>query len=167
MFKNPFRVPDREQHTMSSTTQLEGDVRADLEGAHGSPSITADPTSFDDPVKRAEWLEKVLRCSFDMDPEDARMICGVVVEQFGDKDEILDDELPNEVRSIFYTLESKRILTFRRIEYEGEEGATLRGFFWRFHSDWEPPEEALPDDEEDDDVYESLPEDCWSRDAAA
>lgn len=139
-----------------------------VEEARGGPPITADPTSFDDAVERAQWLEKVLCCTFEMDREDAKMIVGCVIEQFGDKDEILDDEIPNDVRSVFYTLEAKRILTFRRIEYESEDGATLRGFFWRFHEDWEPPEGALPDDDGDqDNVYDALPEDCWERDAAA
>lgn len=136
--------------------------------ARGTPPITADPTTFDDAVQRAQWLEKVLCFTFDMPREDAKMISGCVIEQFGDKDEVLDDEIPNDVRSVFYTLEAKRILTFRRIEYEDEDGRTLRGFFWRFHGDWEPPEGALPEAEGDSDsVYDELPEDCWDRNAAA
>lgn len=115
-------------------------------------------------VDRAAWLEKVLTDSFGMDTEDARVICGVVIEQFGAKEELLDDELPTDVRSIFYTLEAKRILTFRRIEYKGEEGETRRGFFWRFNV---TRAEALLDEETDpqgdDDLYASLPADCWER----
>ncbi len=148
--QNPSSV---ETQTMDETVQ--------------GPPISADPTDFDDPVQRARWLEKVLRCTFEMDAQDAKLVSGLVIEHFGDKDEVLDDEIPNDVRSVFYTLEAKRILTFRRIEYEGEDGATLRGFYWRFHSDWEPPEGALDEAGDEDSVYENLPEDCWSRDAAA
>jgi hypothetical protein len=131
-----------------------------------APPLDADPTAFDDPVKRAEWLEHVLRCTFEMEPRDAKLVTGLVIEHFGSKDEVLDDEIPNDVRSVFYTLESKRILTFRRIEYEGEDGATLRGFYWQFHSDWEPPRDGDAEGE-DGDVYDQLPEDCWNRGAAA
>lgn len=126
-----------------------------------------DAADLDDPVERAEWLEAVLCEAFEMDAEDARRISGLVIDQFGDKDELLDDEIPNDIRSVFYTLESKRILTFRRIEYEGEEGATLRGFYWRFNPD---VNFDLGDGEassEEEDVYDQLPEDCWERDAAA
>lgn len=168
LFNNPLYRPMGEHSTMSSAQQITAaDAEAMVDDAHGGPPITADPTSFDDAVERAEWLEKVLRCTFEMEAQDAKMIAGCVIEQFGDKDEILDDEIPNDVRSVFYTLEAKRILTFRRIEYESEDGATLRGFFWRFHEDWEPPEGALGGDEDQENVYEALPEDCWSRDAAA
>ncbi len=121
-----------------------------------------------DPIKRAEWLEGALCRQLDMDAEDARMITGVVLEQFGAKQELLDDELDSDVRSIFYTLENKRILTFRRIEYESEDGMTLRGFFWRFHPDGvrEDLEKARRQAESGDDgVYENLPSDCWERSA--
>ncbi|MDX1611880.1 MAG: hypothetical protein R3185_05885, partial [Candidatus Thermoplasmatota archaeon] len=91
----------------------------------------------------------------------------VVLEQFGQKNEVLDDELPTDIRSIFYTLEAKRILTFRRIEYEGEDGMTLRGFFWRFHVDRiERDLNASDAAQEDLNVYEELPKSCWQRQAA-
>ncbi len=123
---------------------------------------------LDDPVARAEWLETLLTETFDMDEEDARMICGIVLEQFGDKKEILDDEIPTTVRSVFYTLEAKRILTFRRIEYESEDGMTLRGFFWRFHPKAGLRPDQEPEKEMDDlSVYEKLPSDCWERPAAS
>jgi hypothetical protein len=131
---------------------------------------SADETAidFDDPVERAEWLEAVLQETFEMDAEDARRVSGLVIDQFGDKDEVLDDEIPNEVRSVFYTLESKRILTFRRIEYEGEDGMRKRGFFWQFHPEGAPsPNAQDAQSEEDAGVYENLPEDCWDRGAAA
>lgn len=158
-----------------SSSMQTANTEAAHSDAHGTPELDADPTAFDDPVERAEWLEAVLCRSLDMDPEDAKMICGLVLDHFGEKDEVLDDELPNEVRSVFYTLEKKRILTFRRIEYEDEDGRTLRGFFWRFHSDWQPPEDGEIDtsdmdavlDQEHGAVYEQLPEDCWTREAAS
>lgn len=124
---------------------------------------------LNDPIKRAEWLEGALCRQLDMDAEDARMITGVVIDQFGAKKELLDDELDSDVRSIFYTLENKRILTFRRIEYENEDGMTLRGFFWRFHPDGvrEDLQEARETDGCDDgDVYDNLPSDCWERSAS-
>lgn len=139
-------------------------VAANAEGSADEPSSV----DFDDPVERAEWLERVLQETFEMDAEDARRVSGLVIDQFGDKKEVLDDQIPNEVRSVFYTLESKRILTFRRIEYEGEDGMRKRGFFWRFHP--EGVEARLEEDtpaQEEAGVYENLPEDCWDRDGAA
>lgn len=168
VFNNPLKASLVEIGTMSPARSSGGaNGTATLDDARGGPPITADPTSFDDPVERALWLEKVLCTSLDMDRDDAKMICGLVIDHFGDKDEVLDEQLPNQVRSVFYTLEKKRILTFRRIEYQNEEGQTLRGFFWRFHEDWQPPEDALTDGDDGDNVYDELPEDCWDRSAAA
>ncbi len=150
---------------MSSVQHATAGTRTVEQETPQGPPLTADPTTFEDPVTRAQWLEKVLVCTFEMDPQDARLVSGLVIEHFGDKDEVLDDEIPNDVRSVFYTLEAKRILTFRRIEYENEDGATLRGFYWRFHSEWEPPEDGQNDD--DANVYDKLPEDCWERAAAS
>ena len=117
-----------------------------------------------DPVAQAAWLEGLLTECFHMDVEDARMITGLVVEQFRGRDEVLDDELPTEIRSVFYTLETKRILTFRRIEYKGEEGETRRGFFWRFNvARNEVFAEIAESHLDEGDVYSSLPADCWSR----
>lgn len=139
-----------------ASTAVRGENRA---GARRADEILSDP------VKRADWLEGALCRQLDMDEEDARMITGVVLDQFGSKQELLDDELDSDVRSIFYTLETKRILTFRRIEYENEDGMTLRGFFWRFNPAGvrEDLEEARENGAGDDGVYEKLPSDCWER----
>ncbi|PSG97942.1 hypothetical protein BRD56_02840 [Thermoplasmatales archaeon SW_10_69_26] len=143
---------------MSRTRSLAAEERS----AEETDTVTA--ADLDDPVERAEWLQTVLQRTFEMDEEDARRISGLVVDQFGAKDEVLDDEVPKEVRSVFYTLESKRILTFRRIEYEGEDGMRKRGFFWQFHPEGVEAElETEAADDEDAGVYDNLPEDCWDR----
>jgi hypothetical protein len=127
----------------------------------------ASAANLDDPVERAEWLEEKLCEIFEMPAEDARRISGLVIDQFGSKDEVLDDQIPKEVRSVFYTLESERILTFRRIEYEGEDGMTKRGFFWCFHPDQTEEETAAEEETQSESVYDELDEDVWSRGAAA
>lgn len=144
---------------MSRTRQ----VAATEEGAEEATGAK----DLDDPVERAEWLEDVLCETFEMDREDARRVSGLVIDQFGAKDEVLDDEIPNDVRSVFYTLESERILTFRRIEYEGEDGMTKRGFFWRFHPDRAVGDDTADGEGDSESIYDDLPEDVWSRSAAA
>ena len=115
---------------------------------------------FDDAKREA--LERALREKFGMSPDDAQEITTVIAERFGDQAEVNDETLEPTVRSIFYTLEAKKILSFRREEYTWENGERRRGFWWRLRE--EALERVVPVTTEnpDEDVYAGLPKSAWS-----
>lgn len=126
----------------------------------------------DDPALSLESktgaLMHALKEKFGMADEDAEAIASVVAEQFGAMKEVNDDNLDPEVRSIFYTLEAKKLLSFRREEYTWENGERRRGFYWRVRDEElariaEAADATVTGDE---DVYATLPRDVWSRRAA-
>lgn len=111
-------------------------------------------------------LSHALARAFEMEPDDARELADVVLERFSNKDEVDDETLDAEVRSVFYTLEAKRMLSFRRVEYTREDGDRRRAFFWKLREEAleeraEPAHEA-----EDVDVYATLPATAWRHHAA-
>lgn len=111
-------------------------------------------------------LAHALRGEIGMDRSDALEIAGYVVGAFQGKEELDDDELDPDLRSIFYTLENQRLLSFRREEYRNEEGFIRRAFYWRIR--WEQIETAAEaaqaqERAEDDSIYEALPGDAWTR----
>ena len=116
-------------------------------------------------MDRQSWLRQALLDCFGMDPSDAEAISTLVTSTFAGQEEVSDDTLTTQLRSIFYTLESRRILTFRRFEYQDLEGRTLRGFQWRINPNFEMPS-AAPAPPEHDDVYAALPAAVWKRQAA-
>ena len=115
-----------------------------------------------DEVKR-DALAKALRERFDMASEDAHEVATVVLSQFGESTEVNDETLDPTVRSIFYTLEAKKLLSFRREEYTWENGEKRRGFWWRLRTEeLEPRSVEIPVLSAEEDVYASLPKDVWS-----
>lgn len=101
-----------------------------------------------------------------MKPDETTEIVEAVADAFGGADEIYDGNLDPTIRSVFYTLESKRILTFRKEITTGVHGEELRTFFWRVRWDElsngnavsaNPPLEA--------DVYSRLPSTAWAHKA--
>lgn len=129
-----------------------------LDNAH-PVSLHSEP--YFDEGKR-EALGRALRDKFGMSDEDATEIATTIAGCFGDQAEVNDETLEPTVRSIFYTLEAKRIVSFRREEYQIETGEKRRGFWWRLRTDTivalvnEVPAEA------DEDVYAMLPNSAWS-----
>lgn len=119
-----------------------------------------DAPFFDDEKRRA--LVQVLEERFDMAPEDAQEIANVVIEQFGEGAEANDEELDPSVRSIFYTLEAKKILSFRREEYTTEIGEKRRGFWWRVRDGELTKVTTLVPQVPEEDVYATLPKDAWT-----
>lgn len=111
--------------------------------------------------KRAA-LVQVLEEKFDMSPEDAAEIASTVIEQFGDGAEANDEQLDPSVRSIFYTLEAKKILSFRREEYVTDAGERRRGFWWRVREGELTKTTTLVPDAPEEDVYAALPKDAWT-----
>jgi hypothetical protein len=108
-------------------------------------------------------LAAAMTRAFDMSEEDAAEVAAIVAERFADRDEVNDEGLPADLRSLFYTLESRRLMTFRREEYENEEGQKRRAFYWRLRPEV-VHEFAVPSAQPtNEDIYHSLPAECWSR----
>ena len=110
-----------------------------------------------DPQRLSHALER----AFEMEPDDARELADVVLERFSNKDEVDDETLDAEVRSVFYTLESKRMLSFRRVEYTREDGDRRRAFYWKLRDDALSAQEQAAHEAQDVDVYASLPATAW------
>ncbi|HWH07863.1 MAG TPA: DUF6015 family protein [Candidatus Thermoplasmatota archaeon] len=112
---------------------------------------------------RRDALAKALRERFDMAEDDAFEVATVVVSQFGESSEVNDETLDPTVRSIFYTLEAKKLLSFRREEYVWENGEKRRGFWWRLRDEELAPKSIeIPVQSAEEDVYASLPKDVWT-----
>lgn len=119
------------------------------------------PTPF--PEERRAALEAALRERFDMEADDAEAIADTLAEVFGGETEVNDETIDPSVRSIFYTLEAKKILTFRREEYSIETGERRRGFWWRIREAALSPGATTIPVETEEDVYANLPRDAWTR----
>lgn len=121
----------------------------------------AAPSAF--PEERRAALQETLRERFDMSGEDAEAIALTLAEVFRGELEVNDETLDPSTRSMFYTLEAKKILTFRRFEYSLETGERRRGFAWRIREEaLQPGATAVPVETEED-VYANLPRDAWAR----
>lgn len=108
-----------------------------------------------------EAFREALARAFEMTPDDAASIAEVVLERFAGADEVSDDTLDAELRSVFYTLEAKRMLSFRREDVTGEAGDKRRAFFWRLRPEALAPARTVPVDLGSDDVYATLPASAW------
>ena len=115
------------------------------------------------PQERRLALAEALRERFDMSPEDSDAIAQTLAEVFGAELEVNDEMLDPSIRSIFYTLEAKKILTFRRFEYTIETGEHRRGFAWRIREEALLPAAVEVPVETEEDVYANLPRDVWAR----
>ncbi|HVM44716.1 MAG TPA: hypothetical protein VM582_02180 [Candidatus Thermoplasmatota archaeon] len=106
-------------------------------------------------------LTGALESTFGMAPDDAREIADVVLDRFRESDEVDDETLDAEVRSVFYTLEAKRLLSFRRAEYTREDGDHRRAFYWRLRVESLSPKLPSASGFDEADVYASLPAAAW------
>ena len=104
-----------------------------------------------------EALEK----AFEMEPADAQELADVVLGRFTEADEVDDSTLDAEVRSVFYTLEAKRMLSFRRVEYTREDGDKRRAFYWKLRPESWTEAVTIPVHDMDQDVYATLPPTAW------
>ena len=118
--------------------------------------------STDPEVARAAFTGALCR-AFEMEPEDAREIADAVLERFAAVEEVDDETLDADLRSVFYTLESKRIVSFRRVEYTREDGDRRRAFYWKLRMESLLHEVPIQTEEADADVYASLPANAWSH----
>lgn len=126
-----------------------------------SPALDEHEPAVD--ATKRDALATALRERFDMAEDDAFEVATVVLAQFGDQAEVNDETLDPTVRSIFYTLEAKKLLSFRREEYTWENGEKRRGFWWRLRDEELSPKSVeIPVQTAEEDVYASLPKDVWS-----
>lgn len=113
--------------------------------------------------ERRVALAESLREKFDMSADDADAIAATLAEVFGAELEVNDESLDPSIRSIFYTLEAKKLLTFRRFEYTIETGERRRGFAWRIREEALLATATEVPVETEEDVYANLPRDVWAR----
>lgn len=137
-----------------------------LSDADEDPVSTETPSHVDVDVPfddaRRDALARAMRERFGMSEEDAQETATVVARQFGDQLEVNDETLEPAVRSIFYTLESKKIVSFRREEYTWENGEKRRGFWWKLREEELQKMTSIPVEAAEDDVYAMLPKSVWS-----
>lgn len=112
-------------------------------------------------------LREALARLFDMDPEDATEVSSAVLDAFGASEELRDDTIDQDLRSLFYTLEAKKLLAFRREEYDAETGDRRRAFYWRLRMDEIQRAVAPRAPEAERDVYATLPASAWKRSSAS
>jgi hypothetical protein len=100
--------------------------------------------------------------------EDAEATAHVVETAFRGEEEVNDEDLDREIRSLFYTLEREQLLGIRRTEYKFE-GQTRRAYFWRLKDieqliKGEDGEAGLsPEDREALKIYRAMPSEMWAR----
>lgn len=112
---------------------------------------------------RFEPFANALIHKFGMPEDDALATAQIVADTFGQAREVDDDALDPEIRSVFYTLEEKDLLTFRRETFESEDGQTLRAYFWRIRDEeLKQISETLAEETSEPGVYDKLPNDVWS-----
>lgn len=108
-------------------------------------------------------LVLALERAFGMSTDDAQAVADIVQERFAGSDEVNDEAIEADVRSLFYTLEAKRLLSFRRSEYDNEAGEKRRAFFWRIRVEVVRDLSAPTPLPRNEDVYAQLPAECWRR----
>lgn len=113
-------------------------------------------------VHRGAFTE-ALEHEFEMAPEEARELADVILERFDGTDEVDDETLDAEIRSVFYTLEAKRMVSFRRVEYTREEGEHRRAFYWKLRVESLQRDHGTQVQVDDGDVYASLPASAWQH----
>jgi len=112
-------------------------------------------------------LEQALRRVFKMMREDAVATAEVVDKAFKGEDEVNDEDLDKDIRSLFYALEKESLLQVRRTEYKFE-GQVRRAYFWRLNrlealglEDFGPA--ISKEDLEASKIYRQLPQELWAR----
>lgn len=115
--------------------------------------------------QRVPFSEALAR-AFEMKADEAEEVADAVLERFAEAAEVDDETLDADLRSVFYTLEAKRMLSFRRVEYTREDGDKRRAFYWKLRlENLEQRRETVVPIEAD--VYADIPADAWASHAHA
>jgi hypothetical protein len=115
-------------------------------------------------------LVRALQRAFNMLTDDAKQLAETVEGVFQGEEEVNDEDLDKDVRSLFYSLEREKLVTIRRTEYKFE-GQVRRAYFWQFTDlDKTLTEPASPTKQELEmlemgKLYRQLPQGLWSRKA--
>lgn len=117
--------------------------------------------------ERKSALTEALAQGFEMETQAAEELADQVLMQFATAEEVNDESIDAELRSVFYTLQGKRIMTFRRFEYQMDSGEKRRGFAWRIR--WEElgkKPDVLPRQDSTTNIYAELPLEAWRHRAS-
>lgn len=113
-------------------------------------------------------LAKALQRAFNMLADDAKQLAETVEGVFQGEDEVNDEDLDKDVRSLFYSLEREKLMTIRRTEYKFE-GQVRRAYFWQFTDldkllrETQPPSKQELELLEMGKLYKQMPQEIWSR----
>jgi hypothetical protein len=104
-----------------------------------------------------------------IDKSEAKRMAEHMLNFFGYSDRIIDNVLEPEDRDVFYMMEDSGLLTTEREETTLYDGREWRINYWLFRKSriQELINLAKNDAEEDtdeDNVYDEIPEDVWTRD---
>ncbi len=109
-------------------------------------------------------LARLLRDKVRMMRDDALAVAHVVEEAFRGEDELNDEFLDSELRSMFYQLQDEGVMDIRRTEYK-LDGRDRRAYFWRLREDEVVPMRGhgvLPRDHTSR-IYHRLEDQAWAR----
>jgi hypothetical protein len=113
-------------------------------------------------------LDRAIKNKLEVTSDVAADITFRVLNYFGFEDEIIDNALDQDDRRMFYFLQDVQILSTHWEEAILPSGRTWRVFYWALNTERIMKYAAPKQDEESIEVglYDSLPEDVWSRSTA-
>ncbi len=115
-----------------------------------------------------EILARAIKNRLEVSQDVAEDLATRVLNYFGFDEEIIDNALDHDDRRMFYFLQDMQILTTHWEEAVLPTGRTWRVFYWGLNTERilryaaPPPQDARIEAG----LYETLPEDVWSRSAA-
>ncbi len=126
------------------------------------------------PLKVSE-LTTAIKNSVDergMETSAAQMMAEHVMNFFGFSDRIIDNILEQEDRDVFYMLEDAGLLTTEREETTLYDGREWRIHYWLFEKDkihelLDNQSSGEGEEDENEDVYDEVPEGVWSSSVEA
>lgn len=113
-----------------------------------------------------EMLEQAVLNKLQVTEEIAHDISIRVLNYFGFEEEVIDNRLNQEDRRLFYFLQDVQLIsTFWEEELLPTTGRTWRVFYWKLNKDLieKSAEPVAMDVVETPSLYDTLPEDIWSR----
>jgi len=106
-------------------------------------------------------FKRALKNGFDMSSEDAEALAKTITKAFRGRKEVEDMSLDKHVRSLFYELHMKNLLSLRREEVK-ENGKYIRKFYWSFNMDGiRGGAKRKLIEEEPYAIYDKIPRDAW------
>ena len=116
-----------------------------------------------------ETIQEAVQNKLGVTEEIAHDIALRVLDYFGYEEEMIDNQLNQEDRRLFYFLQDVELLsTFWEEDVLPTTGRTWRIFYWKLNVEKIRAAARAAKDEcfAEPDLYETLPEDIWSRETA-